>query len=544
MSQGMRLKRFLSRIIRWRPLSLAQLLILLFTAGLTFIVVWNTEMPIPYISYDTDDMDSKRDWVFNRGCVDTQEYLQRKDYHKRNATFVILTRNEELDDMLKTIYSIESRFNQWFEYPYVFLNNEPFTEHFQNTIKENTNAKVEFGVIDESMWEFPENIRNSPAFENFLQNQGDRGILYGNQESYHKMCRFYSGFFYRHPLVAKYKWYWRLEPDVEFYCDLTYDPFFEMEKTNKKYAFTIMIPELYYTIPNLFRYTKLFIRQNKLKTGSLWKLFVDNYEIIDSKKYGEYDDFINHKDDISVKLPQEVAIDYLLNEDKNDSDGLRNLINKAKSITPLQEEKFDNEGYNLCHFWSNFEIARVDLYTNEVYEEYFQFLEESNGFWQERWGDAPIHSLGLSLILNFDEVHYFRDIGYRHGEIKHCPKNFVSDDENRSSQLPYQSKHAKYNRGFFHRYDKGHSNGNGCRCSCPPSFDVEDTAYYCMYKWFEMSFANPDTNLGDNTLPGNEHKPLEDVKDTYEEIASQFYASKGKKPPKDVGSKFHKPKVN
>ncbi len=29
--------------------------------------------------------------------------------------------------------------------------------------------------------------------------------------SYRNMCRFNSGFFYRHPLLQKYRWYWRIE---------------------------------------------------------------------------------------------------------------------------------------------------------------------------------------------------------------------------------------------------------------------------------------------------------------------------------------------
>lgn len=28
-------------------------------------------------------------------------------------------------------------------------------------------------------------------------------------------------FFYKHPLLDKYKWYWRLEPDIKYFCDIT-----------------------------------------------------------------------------------------------------------------------------------------------------------------------------------------------------------------------------------------------------------------------------------------------------------------------------------
>jgi glycosyl transferase family 15 (putative glycolipid 2-alpha-mannosyltransferase) len=30
-----------------------------------------------------------------------------------------------------------------------------------------------------------------------------------------------GSFFYRHPLLLKYEWYWRLEPEIKYFCDIT-----------------------------------------------------------------------------------------------------------------------------------------------------------------------------------------------------------------------------------------------------------------------------------------------------------------------------------
>ena len=57
------------------------------------------------------------------------------------------------------------------------------------------------------------------------RSQVRKGVLYGGRESYHHMCRYFSGFFQLHPLLADVDYYWRVEPDVHFYCDLAYDPF-------------------------------------------------------------------------------------------------------------------------------------------------------------------------------------------------------------------------------------------------------------------------------------------------------------------------------
>ncbi len=38
-----------------------------------------------------------------------------------------------------------------------------------------------------------------------------------------------SGFFHFHPLLRDFDFYWRMEPDVHYYCDLDYDPFLYMQ---------------------------------------------------------------------------------------------------------------------------------------------------------------------------------------------------------------------------------------------------------------------------------------------------------------------------
>jgi hypothetical protein len=44
--------------------------------------------------------------------------------------------------------------------------------------------------------------------------------------------RFQSGFFFRHPLLDAFEYYWRVEPSVQYFCDIDYDVF-QMMKDNK-----------------------------------------------------------------------------------------------------------------------------------------------------------------------------------------------------------------------------------------------------------------------------------------------------------------------
>ncbi|CEP61365.1 glycosyltransferase family 15 protein LALA0_S03e01222g [Lachancea lanzarotensis] len=469
---------------------------------LFFVVIWRLARKLRTRSRGSDsfgfsNINTSKDSVFADGCVDPLVYQDAPHYASQNASFTMLTRNSEIETVLKTVRSIERHFNQWYQYPYIFLNHEPFDPEFVELVTATTGAKVQFGVLSELEWEFPPGLREQLIFKESIEEQGDRGILYGNLESYHKMCRFYAGAFYKHPLVAQYEWYWRIEPDVEFFCDLTYDPFYEMSRRGKKYGFTVFIEELYWTVPNLFRFTRSFIRRKGVKVGNLWPLVAKSYNS-DFKNDDLLMKFINFDSDVERELTKERKIKDLLDTVGNtktsalDREALKLLIERASRKAPIFEDKFDDEEFNLCHFWSNFEIARVDLFSTGLYADYFAYLEESGGFWAERWGDAPVHTLGLAMMLNVDDVHYFRDIGYQHSTVVHCPINKAGE------QLPYVEtlKHQKLRhqsggtlQTFFDDITKVQEKesefGVGCRCVCPTKRDVEDTSQ-CFRKWHDI----------------------------------------------------------
>lgn len=163
------------------------------------------------------------------------------------------------------------------------------------------------------------------------------------------MCRFESGFFFLHELLQDYEYYWRVEPSIKLFCDIDYDVFKFMKEKNKKYGFTLSLYEYIETIPTLWESTKNFMK--------------DHPEHI-------------HKDN---------AMEFL-SDDGGDT-------------------------YNKCHFWSNFEVGNLDFWRSPAYRDFFNKLDQDGGFFYERWGDAPVHSIAAGLLLSKDELHFFNDIG-------------------------------------------------------------------------------------------------------------------------------------
>lgn len=71
--------------------------------------------------------------------------------------------------------------------------------------------------------------------------------------------------------------------------------------------------------------------------------------------------------------------------------------------------------------WSNFEIADLDFFRSDAYNTFFNYLDTSGKFYYERWGDAPVHSIAVALLLPRSQLHFFGEIGYFHAPYQHCP---------------------------------------------------------------------------------------------------------------------------
>ncbi|EWC47630.1 hypothetical protein DRE_03250 [Drechslerella stenobrocha 248] len=326
----------------------------------------------------------------------------REQVGKEKASFVMLIRNQELEDALKSMKQIEDRFNRKYKYPWTFLNDVPFTEEFIRETTKRASGKTEYGLIPKEHWSLPDAI-DEPKMRAAMKKLEEDKVIYGGSLSYRHMCRFNSGFFWRQELLEKYSWYWRVEPGIGFYCDVEYDPFEFLRVSGKKYGFTITLPEYKSTIPTLWEETLKFMKTNP-----------------------QY-------------LNSNSSLQYLL-EDKDQGKGLD-----------------ANPEYNGCHFWSNFEIASLDLWRSEAYRKYFDHLDQAGGFFYERWGDAPVHSIAAALFLGTQEVHHFADMGYMHVPWSRCP----------------QPKE-------FHKYGQ---------CVCP--FELKDSfdlsGWSCQPRWWKIA---------------------------------------------------------
>lgn len=262
-----------------------------------------------------------------------------------------LVRNKELGQLVQSMRDLERTWNHKFNYPWTFFNDEPFTDEFKKITQAETKAKCEYHVIPPEHWEIPSWI-NTDLMEESANMLQEQSVQYAHMTSYHQMCRWNSGFFYKHEAMKDYQYYWRVEPNVNFFCDVDYDVFRYMHDHNKTYGYTINLFDAPASITTLWPETMKFLAANQ------------------------------------HLMAEPNAMAWLTDKEHR------------------PENNIKANGYSTCHFWSNFEIGDLNFWRSPAYEAYFEHLDRAGGFFYERWGDAPVHSIALGIFEQASRIHW------------------------------------------------------------------------------------------------------------------------------------------
>ncbi|CAD6445850.1 4e03c49d-b5b0-4125-8f9c-58645fc918c0 [Sclerotinia trifoliorum] len=255
------------------------------------------------------------------------------------AALISLVRNSELEGMQQSMRQLEARWNHKYLYPWIFFNDEPFSEEFMAGTRNLTGAECFYEVVPEEFWSLPDWV-DEGRFMNSLDYLGTIGVGKG----------------------------WM----VHFFCNINYDIFRFMRDNQLKYGFNMNILDDARSFPSLWSKTRAFATAHP------------------------------------ELLHPEADLNWLL----------------------------DGGEYNNCQFFSNFEIGSLRFWRGDddrhvekgkkgkkgAHEKYFNYLDHTGGFYYERWGDAPVHTLSVAMFLAKKEVWYFRDVGYRHGINSVCPR--------------------------------------------------------------------------------------------------------------------------
>jgi alpha 1,2-mannosyltransferase len=162
-----------------------------------------------------------------RTCIDCPPIPHSFYYSSNNsssytpvkAAITILCREKDLDGVKHSLSSFEPYFNSKFNYPYVFINEKPFSDEFKAEILSavmkyrgnsiHIHPRIIFSVIPPKDWDYPDFIDRARASENLEKSKNSWTISYGGLESYRFMIRYFSGPFFHNPDLAEFDYYWR-----------------------------------------------------------------------------------------------------------------------------------------------------------------------------------------------------------------------------------------------------------------------------------------------------------------------------------------------
>ena len=179
----------------------------------------------------------------------------------------------------------------------------------------------------------------------------------GHHLGYRQMCRFFAGVFAQFAFLAEYEYYWRLDTDSFLKSPLQIDPFVHMKET-----------------------------------GCV---------------YGHMGSHRAHRDAKEVTLR---LFDTVL-------EWAEERRVPAMNLSRLRRQVCDKRGdYMRAMYYNNFEIVSTEWVTGEVYQDFFRYLDYGDGFMKNRWGDAPVRTLAVWMMLSEAEVcDYERLLPYKHG---------------------------------------------------------------------------------------------------------------------------------
>lgn len=117
---------------------------------------------------------------------------------RANATMLMLARNSDIYQAMHSVKAIQDRFNSQYQYPWVFLNEEPFTEDFQRRMRDvilgpaplegrskAEEKRVEFGLIPRDHWFQPDWVDETKASQG-RWNLIFKGIIYAGMYSFER----------------------------------------------------------------------------------------------------------------------------------------------------------------------------------------------------------------------------------------------------------------------------------------------------------------------------------------------------------------------
>ena len=233
--------------------------------------------------------DSAKEPACQNDCLRLRNVFDNWPESKPKALIYYLTRANRLDQLKRSLESVEKYFNRVYRYPIVIFH-ESDLNSFIPMIKQWTNSSIYFQLVTFSL-------------PSFLKKPVKEVILCHSPISYRHMCRFHAKLIYEHPIMHFADFLWRFDDDSLLTKTVPHDVFQFMRDNNLLYGYIWQHLDNYDCVTGLWEGTERYIKQNNIPPNAFpeWrspKLYYNNFEISSMAlwKSQEYRSFIDYID--------------------------------------------------------------------------------------------------------------------------------------------------------------------------------------------------------------------------------------------------------
>lgn len=309
----------------------------------------------------------------------TAQSLARHGFRPRGS-LVMYVSDANIDDIIRTIRSVQSHFNNWVQYPWVLISvdgkefadtewvgklkeSNLFNGNDNNNNNINSNedkTKIILQTVSEQFWGIPEWIdlgklaqtRNRLRMEPYVEST-----------EYRIWTRYFTGFLPLESFMSNYDWMWYIKPGTELFCDIDYD---------------------------VFR----FMQDSQKLIGLSGSHKVENLNDFEYEKYYKF-----------------------LKEEHKDIIGNNNLESFLLVKQSNANERLDN-----CELLvEGFFISNLNFWRSKVYQKYFEIIDKEGTIFHNAWTINKVQTLAITLLMNKKSFQFLDNLGFQNDDYFNCP---------------------------------------------------------------------------------------------------------------------------
>lgn len=277
---------------------------------------------------------------------------------KKPAVYVLFARTGDLQRLLHTVRTVETRFNSRHKYDFLVVSELNLSSNFKKTMQSLTSSDILYKAVGKVG--YPDGIDKGQVSAS-KRHYSSLNIAFEKSMKKRHASRFMAREVFLLPELDHYEYFISLGASLEVTCDIQYDIIRFMREKKKTFGFTSV------------HATRL----------------LESYKTL-------WDSVLQYVEEHPAHISANNLVDFI-SDDKGES-------------------------FNTCQLNSVLSVGLVEFFRGDAYQQLAEFLDSKYGMYYENWDISTFFTMGVSLLEDKSKVQFFNNIGYYDGAgVTSCP---------------------------------------------------------------------------------------------------------------------------